>query len=409
MSASNCLCCPKTVAPKDYDEDMIFGTTPEESIWLDEKHSQLTQPDVIKYLDTDMKNEPEHVSQLATNYGCCSAFRVLSDEGIRMMDLSVNQIEKHAVCSARIPKVLRGGTFRSKFLNGMGHSEALLRQVSQMAGCEMVYHPMKIHQLHINFKPDDDVNEVAGSKKNIDRWHCDSTPFVLVLFATDPDEYTGGELQYFNGTREEGMTLLKSGVGLPADRVLNVGRQEKGFGVFMQGWKVFHQVTAVLSGKARTTLVYSFQPRNVLALEACSHLSHTYNKVDPLHILMPDWARYRAWKAVRRFEICAENFPSELSLQDTSASNPLAVAVNDSRTKMAQIVDSLPYSDDRQFLTERLGDGIQALREYLMDANVSESFSDSPFGLENLRDAVIDTDNAIKDILTLYDSEMVYF
>lgn len=215
-----CPCCPETTEPKDYGQDVIQGVTSDEMNWSDEKHLALTQPEVIKYLDPDMNNDPEYVLKLATNYGCCSSFKVLSDEGIRMMDHAVKGIEKHAVCSPRIPKVLRGGTFRSKFLNGMGHSEAVLRQVSGLTGCEMVYHPMKIQQLHINFKPNDDPNEVAGSKKNVDRWHCDTTPFVLIVFATDPDEYTGGTLQYFQGTREEGVALLKSGAGLPADRIL---------------------------------------------------------------------------------------------------------------------------------------------------------------------------------------------
>jgi hypothetical protein len=76
----------------------------------------------------------------------------------------------------------------------MGHSDDVLSQVSQLTGCEIMYHPMKIQQLHIKFKPDDDSNEVIGSKKNIDRWHCDTTSFVLIVFATDPDEYTGGEV-----------------------------------------------------------------------------------------------------------------------------------------------------------------------------------------------------------------------
>ncbi len=418
--ASSCPCCPVTEPPKDCVAEIVPGFTEDEQTWCDDKHLSLDQPRVIKHLDLDMKNDPEYVSRLATNYGCCSSFRVLSDDGIKMMDHAVQSIEKHAVCSPRIPKVLRGGAFRSKFLNGMGHSPAVLRQVSQLTGCEMVYHPMKIQQLHINFKPNDDPNEVAGSKKNVDRWHCDTTPFVLIVFATDPDEYTGGELQYFQGTREEGVALLSSGAGLPADRVLNVGRQERGYGVLMQGWRVFHQVTAVLTGDERTTLVYSFQPRNVLALEACTHLSQTYNKVDPLHIFMPDWARYRAWKVVRRYELCAEHLPVDVTLlhgaalldgADTAQVTELSAAVSASCTLLAHIVDTLAYTDDREVLTGLLRGAIAPVKTLLQDGSVqaSAAFHESPFGLANLRGGVEDIDNAIEDILTLKDSDMEYY
>jgi hypothetical protein len=369
--------------------------------WIDDKHLSLTKPAVVKYLDTDLQNDPAVVKQLATNYGCCSSFRVLSEEGIRAMDLAVASIEKYAVCSPRIPKVLRGGTFRSKFLNGMGHSAAVLRQVSELAGCEMIYHPMKIHQLHINFKPDDDGAEGNG-KKNVDRWHCDSTPFVLIVFATDPDEYTGGELQYFAGTREEGTKLLSSGAGLPADRVLNVGRQMKGYGVFMQGWRVFHQVTPVLTGDARTTVVYSFHPRNVLGLEACWQLSRTYNNVDPMHIFLSDWARFRSWKALRRLEICEENCGAELSAADTAVFAA-------SKAKLASIVWTLPYTEDREYMRTVLTEAIAELRQHLQVTSFAETVTTADAGLPNLQLVVKEIDNCAEDIVTLKDSTMEYF
>ena len=241
LPVSGCPCCPNVEKPVGYSEEPIATLSEEELTWRDETHVNLTQPSVIKTLDGDMRYDSSFVKDLPTSYGCCSAFRVLSEEGVRVLDQVLGGIEKHAVSSPRIPKVLRGGTFRSKFLNGMGHSAAILKHVSDLAGCELIYHPMKIQQLHLNFKPEEDSNDSAEVKlkKNVDRWHCDTTPFVLIVFCTDPDEYTGGTLQYFNGTREEGAQLLTASAGtgsarLPEDRVLDVGRQTKGFGVFMQ-------------------------------------------------------------------------------------------------------------------------------------------------------------------------------
>eukprot|EP01032_Pedospumella_encystans_P023172 gene23172-26236_t len=310
MSVSQCACCPVDVdPPKGYMMETVPTLENEEQVWSDEKHLSLTFPTSIQTLEKDLNNDPEVVKQLATNYGCCSRFRVMSNEGSRVLDHVIDNLEKYSKSCPRIPKLIRGATFRSEFLNGMGHSSAVLRHVSLLAGCELIYHPMKIHQLHVNMKPNDsNTNTINPVKKNVDRWHCDSTPFVLIVFCTDPDEYTRGTLQFFNGPKDEGLRILTAGYGLPEDRVKNVGRQDKGFGVFMQGWQVFHQVTPVLTGDARTTMVFSFYPRNVLALEACAHLSQTYAPVDPLYIIMPDWVRFRAWKAARRLEMLREKW-----------------------------------------------------------------------------------------------------
>ena len=334
----------------------------------------------------------------------------------------------------------------------------------------MIYHPMKIHQLHINMKPNDGHQPTGESKKkNVDRWHCDSTPFVLVVFCTDPDQYTGGTLEYFNGTREEGTELLSAGVEERRSfdrRVLNVGRQKKGYGVFMQGWRVFHQVTPVLSGDERTTIVFSFHPRNVLSLEACKHFRLTYDPVDPLHVIMPDWVRYRAWKVMRRLEIMLEHWGEHdhttVSACHETDIEELLPAVRCSLAKLANIVEHLPYTDERNEMACLLNEAILDVREfvYLHDLledttaaagdptnnneklsppseiiepstsspsheekrgslsghcthhlNLSGEFMQSPYGLANLLGALDDVDNCTQDILTLKEREssIVYF
>ena len=418
MFSPSCFCCPVTSAPVGYGE---YDLSVAEPHWDDSKHIDLTQPEFIKTLEGDLRNDPAFVRELPSNYGCCSSFKVMSDEGMSVLDIALAGIEKYSVKSPRIPKVLRGGVFRSKFLNGMGHSAAVLRHVSSLAGCELVYHPMKLHQIHVNWKPDSD-HEI-----NVDKWHCDTTPFVLILFCTDPSEYSGGTLQYFKGTREEGTALLSAGNGVPAARIINVGLQSKGHGVFMQGWRVFHQVTSVTSGPARTTAVFSFHPRNVLALEACNHLGLTYNQVDPLHILLPDWARFRAWKSLRRIEM----FEDELKVSDivppSSQLMDLVAILVVCKLKFARIVHSLPYTDDRTLLTEELEQTTleltafsQLFPEELLPisaatcsatANREKDFLGSKFGLSNVFAIVVDIADCILDIKTLQagESPMVYF
>jgi hypothetical protein len=235
-----CPCCPNVQPPDRYQmKTLINGLTAEEMEYDDSKHLLLGIPLINSRLDADMGYDRDFVNnELPSSYGSSSTFSVLSNEGIRVVDHVLNGIEKYAVNSPRIPNVLRGGAFRSSFLNGLGHSAAILSLVSALARCELIYHPMKIHQLHINLKPseDDDTEDsqlgnAVTVKKNVDKWHVDTTPFVLIVFCTDPESYEGGELRFFQGTKEEGLYYLSSeseGCKLPEERVRHVGRQHKG-------------------------------------------------------------------------------------------------------------------------------------------------------------------------------------
>jgi hypothetical protein len=157
---------------------------------------------------------------------------------------------------------------------------------------------------------------------------------------------------------------------------------------------VFHQVTAVETGKERTTMVYSFHPRNVLALEACAHLSQTYAPVDPLHVIMSDWTRFRCWKAARRIEMFVEHFGSLLNngfsclqgpekdnqpprnrehvtshaLSQVVAQNAvLSRVLQTTHRKLWSIVGVLPYTENRPFIVSLLHEAVAELRVYLAD------------------------------------------
>ena len=125
----------------------------------------------------------------------------------------------------------------------------------------------------------------------------------------------------------------------------------------MQGSRVFHQVTSVTSGTERNTVVFSFQPRDVLALEACSHLGKTWNEVDPLDAFFPDWVRQRAFKIHRRMELWLEcrnkynriNKSKEGCIcncfTDSSAKSVVAC-----RDNMLTLMKTVPYTSDREVL-----------------------------------------------------------
>ena len=344
-----CACCPTVENPPGYSMS-------EDGMEFSEKDDlDLQSPHNIKFLDKDLHNSNESVAALASNYGCSSSFKVLSKGGLEKLKSAVDDMHQHVVNTPRYAAV-RGATFRNKFLHGLSHSQALLDLVSRLAGCELLYHPMRIHQLHINFMPKDE------SSRHVDKWHCDTTPFVLVLFATNPDNYEGGALEYYEGTREEGTSLFKQGKPLPKSRILRVGKQLEGYGVFMQGSRVYHQVTPVTRGNERTTLVFSFQPKNPLAKEPLDKLAQTYNERDPLYIMVPEWARFHAWKSIRRFEVLREH--------DLLFDSRLEDAINKCTPKLNEILTKLPYQLDRDGIKKQLEEAIQALKLWLISYSI---------------------------------------
>ena len=428
---SFCPCCPEVENPSGY---LMEGTDE----FDDHLDLDLGSPKAIKYLDNDMGYTSESISNLASNFGCSDAFKILSDSGLEKIRNSTAEMYQYAVNTPRY-SATRGGTFRNRFLYGLGHSPSLLALVSRLMGCEMIYHPMRMHQLHINYKPDDDTS------RQIDKWHCDSTSFVLVLFVTNPDKYEGGVLEYFNGTRDEALSFFKQGNTLPKSQVLNVGRQEAGYGVLMQGSRVFHQVTSVLSGDERTTVIFSFQPKTPLHQEPISKLAQTYNGKDPLHILIPDWARYHAWKTVQRLEVLKEN--------NMVVDSQLNQALECCDEKMKNILRSLPYKLDSNNIKQQFEEAISAIKEWMTlfssntravgevtkenlhedGGNVKKrriifegnqkktspdnddeefmvtKFIESEFGYKNLINAVQDVDNCIDCVCYLSKGDMEYF
>merc|ERR1711916_100703 len=159
-----------------------------------------------------------------------------------------------------------------------------------------------------------------------------------------------------NGTRDEALSLFKQGKTPTKSQILNFGRQEAGYGVLMQGHRIFHQVTSVLRGDERTTVVFSFQPKTPLCQEPISKIAQTYNGKDPLHILIPDWARFHAWKTVRRLDVLKENMVVDSQLNK---------AMECCDEKMKNILRSLPYKLDRENIKQQLEEAISAIKEWV--------------------------------------------
>ena len=112
-------------------------------------HLALQRPErVVRLRDFGLSDE-QHLASLATDFAQTGLFGVLSREGMALLAAEIARLEPNAVESPRIPRVLRGSSLRSRFIHGLCHSRALAAFVSELAGTELVAHPMEIMNGHI--------------------------------------------------------------------------------------------------------------------------------------------------------------------------------------------------------------------------------------------------------------------
>lgn len=184
--------------------------------------------------------------------------------------------------------------------------------MSELAGCELEPHPMTIMHAHVNLAPLEGMTEWEASEKieNVDQWHYDTTPFVLVIFVTPPELYTGGKFEFFQGTIQEAQAFLREDGAFPEGRVRTAGVQSAGTGIFQQGSQVMHRATGVRPGQTRTTMVLSYAPIKAGIKEAATQLASTYNEVDPLPVLFAEWAIFRLWVAALELGEASQEKPS---------------------------------------------------------------------------------------------------
>eukprot|EP00730_Choanoeca_flexa_P007192 TRINITY_DN12294_c0_g1_i1.p2 TRINITY_DN12294_c0_g1~~TRINITY_DN12294_c0_g1_i1.p2 ORF type:complete len:423 (+),score=75.30 TRINITY_DN12294_c0_g1_i1:1486-2754(+) len=256
-------------------------------------HLQLEFPESTRdlkslgYTDSEIE-EFNMVSDIAVT----APFRILSDEGVAALRTTLKRLEKYAFSSPRTPCVLRGGVFLSKFVRDFCMCPEVADHISQIAHHQVVAHPMPSQQGHTNYKPKD-------ASTQVDKWHFDGTPLVVVMFMTDPDTYEGGRFEYFDGTKFEARELFKTTGALPEDRIRRLAHQKPGYAVFQQGPAVFHRATAVTKGDERTTFVQSFVSTNPAHFYGATSVSQSWNGGDPLQLCVPGWIRFRSWYAAQ--------------------------------------------------------------------------------------------------------------
>jgi hypothetical protein len=225
--------------------------------------------------------------------GITSPFRILSDEGVEILQAICRELELSAGSDNRIAKRSRGGVYRSDFLRGLASDPELLDFLRRLAEAPLEPHPLAHHAIHINFAPDD-------LSRHVDQWHSDAVSFDFVLMASDPGGLRGGRFEWYAGPVEEGAELLLAKQPLPPEKVRPVEFPAAGWAVLQQGHRILHRAARLLEPGERITLVASFwTPHPELADPADLP---SLRGADGNDIAVVEWSRYQALVAARRLE-----------------------------------------------------------------------------------------------------------
>merc|ERR1712151_349089 len=283
--------------PKSIPEGLTEA--PNEPAWDPSVHLQLEAPAFLKTLTSEAHlcnwskfPAPSHLDDNKEFPGLAysAPFRVLSDEGVRVLREIIKNNEGNTHTFERTPKLLRGLAYRSKFIRDFLYSKDVLKHLENMSRTPVNPHGVLMHGAQINFG----VGKAnGGSDKPVDAWHLDSVPYVLVVLLTEPDEFEGGETKIARyRDPDDGLENIRNGT-IPTELIETHRLPGAGYAMFMQGSKVPHAVMPVTRG-LRLSLVNSYMSRDVFEED---RTSYRFSKIqDPGHIHPIEIARHYAWR-----------------------------------------------------------------------------------------------------------------
>jgi hypothetical protein len=306
-----------------------------EPVFDAEKHLCLEQPTAIFSLH-DLGYSKEDIVGCESAFGYCNAFRILSEEGVRVMRLVCERIydnrnESAGTGANRLGSYARGAGYRSKFIRDFCDSHELSTHLSAITNVTLGRHSVPAVACGINYAPDDIT-------KAVDTWHVDSVSFDIVMMISEPALLKGGEFQIFKGTKEEGKALLgisgEEGVdiALPEDKVSTITFPAAGYGFLQQGNMIFHRACRLLEKADRITMVPSFEVLPRSAKDETNSVNMS-SWTDPG--IRPELARYEIARASARLEVLLE----QISLNDQP--DELAKNIDDAVSKLMVFKNNL--------------------------------------------------------------------
>jgi hypothetical protein len=275
-----------------------FALATDEATFNPARHLSIENPTAVFSSDFERFSFPFPHSNTNKPFklGYSEPFRLLSEEGTRVLRGIMEANETHTQSNERIPKCLRGLAYRSQFVRDMTFSNQVVDLVSQIAGKPLAPHGMPMNMAHTNWGRK--VNVENGEEAVIvDQWHVDSVDYVMVLILSDNSKMVGGDLEvlHAHGVRDN-TELLRAGIGPELQKdVRRVPYPGAGYCVFMQGSQILHRVAPVLfADEPRISCVSSFMSRDIF--DADSTRFHTFKHQDPGHVSTVEYARHQAWR-----------------------------------------------------------------------------------------------------------------
>ncbi|MDG2474872.1 MAG: hypothetical protein P8M50_06280 [Paracoccaceae bacterium] len=309
--------CPEQYIPLDH-----------EPMFSAKKHLSLEKPESI-YSLKNLGYSEEEIVNCESSFGFCSAFRILSEEGVKVMKhicerIYNNRNESAGTGANRLGSYARGAGYRSKFIRDFCDSPELAKHLSTIAKVTLGRHSVPAVACGINYAPDDIT-------KAVDTWHVDSVSFDVVMMMSNPLLIKGGEFQIFNGTKEEGRDLLgisgEEGVdaSLPQERITSIPFPSAGYGFLQQGSMIFHRACRLLEKADRTTMIPSFEILPRSAQDDTNSINMS-GWSDPG--ICPELARHEISRASARLEelleqVSLKDHPSDLVRKIDRAVNKL--------------------------------------------------------------------------------------
>jgi hypothetical protein len=288
------------------------------------RHLALELPANVRTL-ADFAYAGSDIANVASPVAITSPFRLLSDEGVAAMRQVALALRDERIAGERTASFLTGGVYRSKFLRNFCACPVVIEFLSRLAETRLMPHSMPSQQIYVNYAPQE-------IEKAVDTWHTDGIGFDVVILASDPASFTGGEFQFFKGSKFEAARLLGTRTEdltethlneLPADRIETVTFPAAGYAVFQNGAMVVHRANSLRRVAERITLVPGYVARDV----RCD---------DPTHPGVADWgepgiraefARHKASCARARLDALIRELP--LTADDETIRRELRWAIRD--------------------------------------------------------------------------------
>lgn len=266
-----------------------YGRAASDVEW-DERYLELVPPAGVHRL-SELGYSDDAPTALSA-VGLTEPFRVLSDEGVDVALRIARELEAVATGDAR-SKRLRGCTYRSRFFAGMYSDPRLMALLGDAAEADLRPHPIRHHQIQFNFAPDE-------LSKDVDVWHNDVVAYDFVMLLTDPAAMEGGNTEYFDGTVEEGMAILRQVGALPPERVHQVRYPGAGWAFLQQGHCILHRAARLEAPYRRISLVASYYCADEHFREPT--ILPPLRKADGREIALVEWAGYAAYRTVERLQ-----------------------------------------------------------------------------------------------------------